>query len=297
MAEKGGAAHKPTIVIVKKKQKAHEAHHGGAWKVAYADFVTAMMAFFMVMWLVNQNEEVKTAVGGYFRDPFGAESTAGVKAEGSAGVLSHGVGAMDGQDGLLDSPLLTGHDAEPRDPEEERRELSEIADEIRRALTQIEAFEEIAEQVEVTQTEEGVRIELMEDEKGTFFERGAKRLTGIGERVVRAIGATLGKKDHPVVIEGHTDSLAYAGGEYSNWDLSTDRANAARKLLTASGLPAQQVKGVRGYAAERPRFRDRPEDPRNRRVSILLPNRAPRPANAAAPAPPPPAAPAPPPAG
>ncbi len=274
MAEKSGA-HKPTLVIIKRKQRGgHEAHHGGAWKVAYADFVTAMMAFFMVMWLVNQNEEVKTAVGGYFRDPLGSENVAGVKAEGSAGVLSQGTGAMDGQDGLLDVPLLRGHEQEKRDPEQEHRELAELADAIRRALTQIERFEEIAHLVEVKQSEEGLRIELMESEEGTFFERGSKKLSPVGAGVVRAIAATLGRSKHPLVVEGHTDSLAYAGRDYSNWDLSTDRANAARRLLAESGVEVGQVKGVRGYAAERPRFPERPEDSRNRRVSVLLPNLA-----------------------
>jgi len=285
MAEKGGAGHKPTLVIVKRRHKGHEGHHGGAWKVAYADFVTAMMAFFMVMWLINQNATVKTAVGGYFRDPFGSENTAGAKAAGTDGVLSQGSGAMNGQDGLLDAPLLTGYEREHVDPETERRDLAAIAEQVRRALTQIEHFEEIAQLVEVQQTEEGLRIELMESEKGTFFERGSKTLSPLGERVVRAIGATLARSDHPIVIEGHTDSLAYASADYSNWDLSTDRANAARRLLTASGIGERQVKGVRGYASERPRFPDRPEDPRNRRVSILLPNRAPARADAPPPAP------------
>ena len=282
MAEKGGI-HKPTFVYIKSKNKGHgDAHHGGAWKVAYADFVTAMMAFFMVMWLINQNEPVKTAVGGYFRDPLGAENVAGAKAQGADGVLSQGIGAMDGQEGLLDMPLVAGHEREKRDPEQERRELAELADEIRRALTRVEHFEEIAHLVEVRQSEEGLRIELMESEKGTFFELGSRKLSPIGEQVVRAIAATLGKSKHPLVVEGHTDSLAYAGPDYSNWDLSTDRANAARRLLSESGLDLGQVKGVRGYAAERPRFPERPEDPRNRRISVLLPNLAP--ARAQAPA-------------
>ena len=282
MAEKGGAV-KPTFVYIKRKNKGHgDGHHGGAWKVAYADFVTAMMAFFMVMWLVNQNEEVKTAVGGYFRDPLGAENVAGASAEGADGVLAQGMGAMDGRDGLLDMQMINGREQVKRDPEEERAELAELADAVRRALTQVEHFEEIADLVEVKQSEEGLRIELMESEQGTFFERGSKKLSPIGEKVMRTLAATLGKNKHPLVVEGHTDSLAYAGADYSNWDLSTDRANAARRVLAESGLDLRQVKGVRGYAAERPRFPERPEDPRNRRVSLLLPNLAP--ARAQAPA-------------
>jgi chemotaxis protein MotB len=284
MADK--SAHKPALIIVKRKHRAHEAHHGGAWKVAYADFVTAMMAFFMVMWLINQNADVKTAVGGYFRDPLGSSDVAGAKAQGASGVLSHGASAMDGHDGLLDVPLLDGNADERPTPEQEKRELEALADGVRRALTQVPDFEKVAHLVEVKQSEEGLRIELMESESGTFFERGSKQLSPVGRQVVRAIASVLGKSRHPAVIEGHTDAVAYSGRDYSNWDLSTDRANAARRLLTEGGLDAGQVKGIRGYAAERPRFRERPEDPRNRRVSVLLPNLAPESTTATASPPP-----------
>jgi chemotaxis protein MotB len=283
MADRG--AHKPTLIIVKKRKAHHEGHHGGAWKVAYADFVTAMMAFFMVMWLVNQNQEVKQAVGGYFRDPLGTQDFAGSKAsEGAAGVLAAGEGPIEGQPGLLEMPLMTGHEAE-RAKQAEKRELDRLAEEIRQKLASLPEFENVSHLIEVKQTEEGLRIELMESQSGTFFERGGKKLSETGDRVVRMLGETLGASRHAVVIEGHTDSLSYAGDDYSNWDLSTDRANAARKLLAESGVAADQVKEIRGYAAEKPRFPERPEDPRNRRISVLLPA-TPAPAQAVSPAPP-----------
>ena len=250
-----------------------EAHHGGAWKVAYADFVTAMMAFFMVMWLINQNEDVKRAVGGYFRDPLGTLEVAGADAQqGADGVLDAGAAPMAGQSALLEVPMPRPGDAEGHgDEARERATRLEAAErELRRELARIEGFPDIAHLVEIVQTEEGLRIELMESEQGAFFALGSPALTPIGRRVVEAVGAGLRPSVGGVVIEGHTDSLAYAGGGYSNWELSTDRANAARRILEEVGLGGDRIEEIRGYAAERPRFPAHPEDPRNRRVSVLL---------------------------
>jgi chemotaxis protein MotB len=261
-----------------------EAHHGGAWKVAYADFVTAMMAFFMVMWLINQNEDVKRAVGGYFRDPLGTLEVAGADAQqGADGVLDAGAAPMAGQSALLEVPMPRLGDAEGHgDAMRERAARLEKAErELRRELARIEGFPEIAHLVEIVQTEEGLRIELMESEEGAFFALGSPALTPIGRRVLEAVGAGLRPSAGGVVLEGHTDSLAYAGGGYSNWELSTDRANAARRILEAVGLGGDRIEEIRGYAAERPRFPAHPEDPRNRRVSVLL-------RDPAAPGPPPP---------
>lgn len=274
MAERGGGAaagaHRPTLIIVRKHKRHHAAHHGGAWKVAYADFVTAMMAFFLVMWLVNQNKDIKVAVGGYFRDPLGTEQVAGtMSSQGADGVLAAGSAATDGQSGILEMPV--SQEAQRAERERESQDLERLAETVRNALEELPGFSEISHLVEIQLTEEGLRIELMESEKGTFFARGGKELSAVGEEVVRVLGPTIGASKHPVVIEGHTDSLAYAGKSYSNWDLSTDRANAARKVLVNEGLDASQVKEIRGYAAERPRFSEQPEDPRNRRISILMP--------------------------
>ncbi len=261
---------RPTLIVVRKHKKQHAAHHGGAWKVAYADFVTAMMAFFLVMWLVNQNKDVKTAVGGYFRDPFGSEELAGSKSsQGADGVLSAGAGATEGHAGILETPF--SREIQEAAREREAEQLERLAERVRDALSHLPGFSEISHLVEVEVTEEGLRIELMESEKGTFFERGSRELTGIGVDVVQVLAPTIGASRHAVVIEGHTDSLAYASESYTNWDLSTDRANAARKLLVSKGLDRSQIKEIRGYAAERPRFTEQPEDPRNRRVSILMP--------------------------
>lgn len=269
-----GDGRTPVLIIRKRARAGHgERPHGGAWKVAYADFVTAMMAFFMVMWLINQNEDVKRAVGGYFRDPLGTLEVSGSRAQqGADGVLDAGSAPMAGQAALLEVPLMQPlRGAERQRHERERRERLESAErDVRRRLAEIEGFERIAHLVEVSLVEEGLRIELMESEHGAFFALGSASLTPIGRQVVEAVGQSLRGRTGPIVVEGHTDSLAYAPGGYSNWDLSTDRANAARRVLEAVGLPADRVAEIRGYAAGRPRYPDRPEDPRNRRVSVLL---------------------------
>ncbi len=284
--EKGasGHGHEATPIIIKKRHGGHHAgHHGGAWKVAYADFVTAMMAFFLVMWLVNQTEEVKQAVGGYFRDPMGSSNTAGAKSStGQAGVLEAGSKILDSQSGIMELPVAPqpGSMPEKKDEEEKKRkaeeekarqELNRAAEELRRSLESLDAFEEISQLVQITQTQEGLLIELMEDDDSTFFELGDKQLSPKGVQVVQAIARVIGPLGRDVVLEGHTDSTPFTSKkDYSNWELSADRANSARVLLENDGVDASKVKAIRGYAAQRPRFADNPKDSRNRRVAILV---------------------------
>ncbi len=193
MADRSGGSHaagasRPTLIVVRKHKKHHTPHHGGAWKVAYADFVTAMMAFFLVMWLVNQNKDVKTAVGGYFRDPLGTEQLAGSKSsQGADGILSAGTGATEGQSGILDLPASRAMQQAAHEREEEQ--LERLAERVREVLADLPGFSEISHLVQVELTEEGLRIELMESEKGTFFERGSRQIDGSRERCRPGAGA------------------------------------------------------------------------------------------------------------
>jgi chemotaxis protein MotB len=240
-------------VIVVKKKAGHGAHHGGAWKVAYADFVTAMMAFFLVMWLVNQSKPVKAAIGGYFRDP------AAFDASGGRGVLPGG--------DTVNPPKPETPTAE----QEEKKRLEATVAHIREGLDN-NAFASLRDQVEFTITPEGLRIDLMDKEDSTFFDSGSAALHGETEHILGVIAHELGSLDHQVDIEGHTDSRGYASTEkYSNWELSADRANAARRVMERGGLRADQVRSVRGLADRQLRFPD-PYDARNRRVSILVKN-------------------------
>jgi chemotaxis protein MotB len=241
-------------VIIVKKKAAHAAHHGGAWKVAYADFVTAMMAFFMVMWLVGQSKSVKEGIGGYFRDPAVFES------QGGQGVLP---GADSIEDPRTQMPVA--------DVESERRRLEAVVEHIKENLSAISAFQTLKDQIEFTVTPEGLRIDLIEQDASSFFASGSAVLRPETERILAIIAKELGLLDHDVVIEGHTDSRPYSsGGAYTNWELSADRANAARRVMDQNGLRSSQITSVRGLADRQLRVPDNPLDARNRRVSILV---------------------------
>ena len=200
-------------VIVVKKKGGHAAHHGGAWKVAYADFVTAMMAFFLVMWLVNQSKPVKAAIGGYFRDP------AAFDASGGRGVLPGG------------DTVNPPKPATPTAEQEERKRMEAAVMHIREGLDK-DAFASLRDQVEFTITPEGLRIDLMDKDDSMFFDSGSASLHGETEHILGVIAHELGSLDHQVDLEGHTDSRGYtATDKYSNWELSADRANAARRVM------------------------------------------------------------------
>jgi chemotaxis protein MotB len=231
---------RPIIVI--KKKAAHGGHHGGAWKVAYADFVTAMMALFIVLWLMNSSKQIQEAVGGYFKDPSGTSKLVGSDQNGSG-----------------ESFALSKED------------MPKLKEELQKAVRKMVDFEKLQNHLEMTVTAEGLRIELLESEKGMFFESGKPNPTADGKDLLITLAKELGKLPNKISIEGHTDSKPYAGkGEYSNWELSTDRANAARRLMESSGLAPNQVVQVRGYADQRLRVANDPLDPSNRRISVIV---------------------------
>src|SRR4029077_10738385 len=212
---------KPIIII--KKSGGHGGHHGGAWKVAYADFVTAMMALFIVLWLLNSSKQVQEAVGGYFKDPTGTAKKVGTNQHGSGENFS-----------------LTKDD------------MPKLKDELEKAVRRMTNFDKLKDQIEMTVTSEGLRIELMESENGTFFASGSAQPTASGRELLIRLAEELGKLPNKISIEGHTDSKPYAGKrEYSNWELSADRANAARRLMEENGLTPNQVIQIRGYADQK----------------------------------------------
>jgi chemotaxis protein MotB len=229
-------------IIILKKKASHAGHHGGAWKVAYADFVTALMALFIVLWLLNTSKQIQEAVGGYFKDPNGTSKKVG----------SNLVGA--GENFILTKDNM------PR-----------LKDQLQRAIRQMADFDKIKNQIEITVTAEGLRIELMESASGTFFKSGSPQLNADGRELLVTLAQELGKLPNKISIEGHTDSKPYAtSGNYGNWELSSDRANAARRLMQAKGLGTTQVTQVRGFADQRLRKLDNPLDPSNRRVSLIV---------------------------
>jgi chemotaxis protein MotB len=236
------------IIIIKKKA-GHGGHHGGAWKVAYADFVTAMMALFIVLWLLNTNKPVREAVAGYFKDPAGTATKIG-----STKV------------GVADNIAISKDD------------MPKLKEELERAISKVPNFDKIKNQIEMTITPEGLRIELLETATGTFFEVGNSSPSANGKELLSLLAIELGKLPNHLSIEGHTDSKPYAGRrEYGNWELSTDRANAARRLMQHDGLRSDQVSQVRGYSDQMLRTPAQPLDASNRRISVIVQNLEPKP--------------------
>ncbi len=228
--------------IIIKKKGGHGGHHGGAWKVAYADFVTAMMALFIVLWLLNSSKQVQEAVGGYFRDPSGTSKMVGSDMRGSGENLAL-----------------------------RKQDMSKLKDELALKIRQIADFQKFSKQIEMTVTAEGLRIELLEEPSGTFFDVGNANPTQGGKELLTALAQEIGKLPNRVSIEGHTDSQPYQNNtSYSNWELSTDRANTARRLMSDNGMRPDQVEQVRGFADQHLRLKDNPTDSGNRRISVIV---------------------------
>jgi chemotaxis protein MotB len=245
-----------TIRIIKKKRRGHEAGHGGAWKVAYADFVTAMMALFIVLWIVAQNKPVKEAIAGYFRDPGAVHTTT----KGSDGIMPGGKTTN-----VLPDLKPPG---DPTEAEVER--LKSEGDKLAKIVASMPEFDRLKDKMQITLTKEGLRIELIESAEGLFFDLGSARLKPDAVKLLRVVGETVAGLPNKVVIEGHTDARPYAGTGYTNWELSADRANAARKILTDAGVRHTQITGVHGYADNRLKHAEKPLDLANRRVTILV---------------------------
>jgi chemotaxis protein MotB len=233
------------IIIVKKI--IHGGHHGGAWKVAYADFVTAMMALFIVLWLLSSSADVKKAVGGYFRDPTGKSKDNGSGQSGSSANI--GIGKDD---------------------------MGKLKEKLEAAIRQAPDVGKLKDQVLMSVTGEGLRIELLESKTNSFFENGNAQPTATGEEILQLLAVQLGKLPNRLSVEGHTDANPYVSATgYSNWELSSDRANTARKLIQQSGVRTDQVADVRGYADQRLRKPEDPTSASNRRVSIVVKYRTP----------------------
>jgi chemotaxis protein MotB len=231
----------PPIIIIKKKG-AHGGHHGGAWKVAYADFVTAMMALFIVLWLMNSSQKIQLAVGGYFKDPSGTAKKVGT---GLAG---------------------TGENLQLA-----KQDMAKLKVELQKSIQSITELDKLKKNIEMTVTAEGLRIELLESAKGTFFDSGSSALNTSGQELLELLAVELGKVPNHLSVEGHTDAKPFTGKRsYSNWELSADRANAARRLMQQSGLRLDQVSQVRGFADQRLRNLKDALDPSNRRISIIV---------------------------
>jgi len=246
------------IIIIKKKKIIAAARHGGSWKVAYADFVTAMMAFFMVMWIMGMDEGVKDVVEGYFSNPVGFKKGF----SGGANILAQGNSITSFE---MRQEFLIKRRAE-------EKSFQEAIEDIEAKLKDTGLVEGAEAVVEAVVTEHGLRIEMMESGEGeTFFDKSSAELKPQLRSVLMLIASELADLPNGLIVEGHTDALAFARDGYSNWDLSTDRANAAIRMLEEGGLPTERILEIRGLADRELKVVEDPLDPRNRRISLLLP--------------------------
>jgi chemotaxis protein MotB len=230
------------IIIIKKKKGHGGGHHGGAWKVAYADFVTAMMALFIVLWLMNSSKQMQEVIGGYFKDPTGTSKKVGTN-----------------QTGAGENFAVT------------KDNMKLLKEQLQKTIKQNSDLDKLKNQIEMTVTAEGLRIELLETDKGTFFDLGNAQPTAKGKELLTLLAGELGQVPNKISVEGHTDSKPFARDtNYGNWELSVDRGNTARRIMQENGIHADQISQVRGYADQRLRKPANPEDASNRRISLIV---------------------------
>ncbi len=276
-----------SIIIIKKKGHGH-GHHGGGWKVALADFMTAMMAFFMLMWLLGStSKEEQKAISGYFNDP-GSE---------------YAIGEGGSNPGLINAeqPQVESHSEEPqtedksdRDNSEEntqtqnaeqiseaklKKELERIEKEqLEQLQTQVQdeinkdpIFQQMKDQILIDLTALGLRIQIVDKDQRPGFDVGSARMKPYIEDVLNSLAPLLDKVQNKISVTGHTDSTSYgAGATYTNWELSADRANSARRALLQGGFPEGKVVTVQGMGSAAPLVADKPDAPINRRIAIIV---------------------------
>ena len=271
-------------VIVKKIKKGGHGHHGGAWKIAYADFVTAMMAFFLLMWLLGSTTEGdKKGIADYFNSPLKvALSSTGSGAGDASHVIKGG-----GQDLSRTTGQVKNGDIESTrstinlralKAEQQRAEAARLEELMHKVEDKIAASEKLSglkSQLRLDMTRDGLRIQIVDEENRPMFDSGSATVKPYMRELLREIGLVLTEVPNRLTLEGHTDSQKFAAGDrgYSNWELSADRANSSRRELVSGGLTEDRVLRVQGLASSTPFDRNDPASPANRRISIIVMNR------------------------
>ncbi len=298
-------------IIIKKIKKGGEGHHGGAWKVAYADFVTAMMAFFLLLWLLNVTTDVqKRGIADYFAPasisreasgsgaPFGGQtmiSVASKIADGGVAAVVDGnntpadVQTPDNDDNANNKPPggtrnLTDSEIEKKFIQQEQQRFTETEKAINQAIQQTPEVADLARNLIMDVTPEGLRIQLVDQEKASMFPSGSASMNEKARALMGLIAKVVAKVPNKVSVSGHTDAQPYrTNNGYGNWELSADRANASRRALVESGVPAERFRYVSGKADQEPLIASDPLNASNRRISIVLLRDTPLPVTAGGP--------------
>jgi chemotaxis protein MotB len=282
MAKKSDKQDELRPIIVKKIKKGGGGHHGGAWKVAYADFVTAMMAFFLLLWLLNvTTKEQKEGIANFF-DPNPKIATSISGANGMLGGLSiskEGAMATDVQEMApreesnpsMQNQEISDQDfeAEMKKREEENFKKAEAA--IQDAMKENPELQELEKNLMMDMTPEGLRIQIVDSEGKPMFPSGSAQMYERTQKLIEKVAEVIRKMPNEVSVRGHTDSVPYSKGNgYGNWELSADRANSSRRVLVSAGVPEDKINNVLGKADKDHLVADKPDDAQNRRISIIL---------------------------
>lgn len=299
------ATNAPVIIIKRRKKAHHDAHHGGAWKVAYADFVTAMMAFFLLLWLLNATtEEQRRGISDYFSPASVARTSSGAggvlggqtmarngvnRSEGSIMAVpmpgiptdidpteeydgeSPGAGGEEDAQGRKQAETLSQEDENKLLAKREEERFEEAADELRKAIQSEPELAKLAESLLIDRTPEGLRIQIVDQDKYSMFPLGSAAMYDHTRRLLAEVAKIIAKLPNHIAVSGHTDSTPYSrSSSYSNWELSTDRALASRRALLDAGLTDDRITRVIGKADKEQLIPNEPNSPRNRRLSIVL---------------------------
>lgn len=264
------------IIIKKIKKGGHGGHHGGSWKVAYADFVTAMMAFFLLLWLLNVSEpEQIKGIAGYFQSPSPINAAGGA----STSMISLGKNIDESRGNGDQSRESNEQDSFSPEYTEaflefELRQLQALKDELEYAIDTIPALTSFKDQLILEITDEGLRIQIVDKEKRPMFDRGSAVMKSYAKKILKEIAPLLNSVPNKISLSGHTDATRYlTQNGYSNWELSSDRANASRRELVAAGISSEKISRVVGLASKVPFDVEKPFAPINRRIAIIVLNK------------------------
>ncbi|TAH11617.1 MAG: motility protein MotB [Curvibacter sp.] len=276
-----GDAKKLQPIIIKRIKKGGHSAHGGAWKIAYADFVTAMMAFFLLMWLLGSTSEGdKKGISDYFQSPLKVAMQGGSGAGASNSVITGGGNDLtqsagqsrrgDGEE--KSAKKMSGDQAKVERAKKDAKDLATLAAKIAAAISNNAKMAEFSSQIKLEITPDGLQIQIVDDQRRPMFDSGSASVKPYMSEILAEIGRALLDVDNKISLDGHTDSQAYgnAARGYSNWELSADRANASRRELIAAGMPESKLARVVGMASSLPLEPDNPLAPSNRRISILV---------------------------
>jgi chemotaxis protein MotB len=267
-------------IIIKRIKKSGHAAHGGAWKIAYADFVTAMMAFFLLMWLLGSTAKGELeGIASYFNNPvkvslMGGDGTGNSNSilPGGGRDLSKASGQVDGGNAERAAKQMWTQMAKEERARNEAERIQEMQRKIQTLITSNPQLAEYGSQIQMETTIDGLHIQIVDQQNRPMFDTGSALVKPYMSQILRGIGASLVDVENRIALAGHTDATPYGSGDrgYSNWELSADRANASRRELVAGGLPDNKLLRVEGLASSRLLRPDAPSDPINRRISIVV---------------------------